>query len=670
MPLTRRALLALMSSSTFLVSTRSSPAIGAGELTAPGRPLDFPQGVASGDPTPGSVMLWTRAVPRDGADSARVRLQVSETPDFEALDVESVLSTSAASDFTLRVHVDHLAPDRWYYYRFLGGDGGASRTGRTRTAPPPDRARPVRMAFTSCQNYEQGFYGAWARMLADDEAAPPEDQIEFVLHLGDFIYERRWDTREDGSALSRTLPPFPDGVRLADHSYAESLADYRHLYRAYLEDPWLQAARARWPFVTTWDDHEFSNDNYQSYSHYESGPRLEPRRKFDANRAWFEYIPTTLDERPGQPCHGLREADLSGGEPERNRSARDSLCIYRQLRWGRHLDLLLTDARSYRSPPCLEKDTAARLGLPMNTVKLVAIADGGRDYNGGEPPATLPYGNGDIPNPARDRDPGTCLGRAQRDWLVERAAASDATWKLWGNPLPLLPLHLDMSSIPFAGYEDSVFNIDGWMGYPGELRHILERMREAGVGGLVSFSGDHHMHGAASVRPRPRPGEASDAPVAVDFACAGISSSPVYENVKSAAAEDHPDFAALVEARHEGRAVPNWNMTLLRGVLPAYGFSRTGLGSLSRWLGPNPANPGLAFADTTAHGYGLAVFDAGELRVELVAVAGVESPFDSPPPAVYRARFTLPHWPGGTAPRLSGPEFEGEPPFPFSLSTG
>lgn len=671
MSLSRRELLTLLSSGTFLFSVGERPGAAPAEPAEPVAPrsaLRFPQGVASADPGSGSVVLWTRAVPDDGASQCAVTLDISEQEDFASPLASRQLSVQADNDYTLRVWVEDLAPDRWYYYRFRGAQGSVSRTGRTRTAPAADQARDLRLAFVSCQNYEQAFYGGWARMLEDDLAAPPGEGIDAVLHLGDFIYERSWHSRQDGSAPSRVLPPFPDGHAGPDNRYAVSLADYRHLYRTYLSDPHLQAARARWPFICTWDDHEFSDDNFQSYSQYTREPKLEAQRKADANRAWFEYVPCALDELPGQDAHGLRSAVLTGEPETDNRSARDSLCIYRRLRWGSLVDLFLTDERSYRSPPCLEDGVAESLGLPMNTVELVAMADAGREYNDGAPPATLPWGDGKTPNPWRERAPGTCLGTAQRDWLVDGITRSGAIWKLWANPLPLLPLRLDLSSIPFAGYEDCVFNIDAWQGYPYEYHHIMSHLQQAGTAGVVSLSGDHHMHGAAQVLLDP--GNAESPAVALDFNCAGVSSSPLFDSVSAIAGEDHPDFAALVSAEHDSRHYPNWNMTLQDGVLAAFAFHKVGSGRLSRWLGSNPANPGLCFADSTANGYGLARFRADGLDVELVAIDRPREPFEQPPGAAYRARFRVPAWQAGEQPPRPEPEFRGRPPFPFSLTSG
>ena len=434
MILNRRQLLGLLSSGTFLLSAGVQAAI---KLTGSPQRLRFPQGVASGDPQPDAVMLWTRAEPEDPADTVMLSLQVAQDPDFTDLVLQAPpLSTGITSDYTLRAFVDNLEPARTYWYRFLGEDGSRSVTGRTRTAPHPDAAAPVTVALAACQNYESGYYGSWARMLADDMAAAEDEQIDFVMHVGDFIYERVFRQRYRGGDQPRLPPPFPDGGNDSRNDYAVSLEDYRHLYRTYLSDPHLQAARARWPFVCTWDDHEFSNNGYQSYSTYNGENRPEPQRKLNANQAWFEFIPMVLsDAGRGGPAHDFVGGKLGADEAENNNTAVDSLCIYRRLRWGRLLDIVITDNRSYRSPHCLPAGFHKQLGLPMNTVKLVEIADGGRDYQAGNPPEFLPYGDGDTPNPAVGAC-GTVLGEAQKEWFLEQLKESNATWKIWGNSMP------------------------------------------------------------------------------------------------------------------------------------------------------------------------------------------------------------------------------------------
>ncbi|MEM9253927.1 MAG: alkaline phosphatase D family protein [Pseudomonadota bacterium] len=665
MPLNRRELLAVFAGGSFYMTLPSHPVAAA--LSPPGTaPVQFPQGVASGDPQSDSVVLWTRALPGAGVenpDSVALLVQLSDREDFEEILLQEEIHATNEHDHTVRAFVDGLQPDTRYYYRFVGAKNSKSRIGRTRTAPASDQQRAINVAFSSCQSYEPGYYGGWARMLSDDLAAAEEDQIDFVLHLGDFIYERAWNTRYDGSPQSRVQPPFPDGFRTDKNRYAVSLADYRQLYKVYLSDPHLQAARARWPFICTWDDHEFSNNNFQSFSTYGGEAVADPERKLHGNKAWFEYIPAVLDELRGQPSHGFRPAAPTRDPAAANREAIHSLQIYRRLQWGAHLDVVMTDCRSYRSPPCVPAGLTEELGLPLMTIELVSMLDAGRDYNNGNPPATLPYGDGKLPNPARDRAPGSMLGSEQYDWFIDTLSSSPSTWKLWGNAVPLLPMYLDMSSVPFTDYEDSVVTIDPWAGYPGEKNRILQHLHDNEITGLVSFSGDHHLHGAATLSPD----SGADAPaVAVDFAVTAMSSSPVFEDLLHTARRDFPDFQPLVYKQTDEGILPLWNLSMLRGVLASLAYDRTGLQSLSSWLGPNEANRGLQFLDSTANGYGLATFAADELRVQLVTLEDVTRPFDQAPAVVERTRFRVPVWDANRGAEMQGPDFEGIAPFPFA----
>ncbi len=667
MLINRRALLGMMSSSTFFLSTGLG-AIETGEPDPVLPPLTFPQGVASADPQPDAVLLWTRAVPAAG-ERAQVMVQVATDEQFDNILVQRQLNCDTDSDFTLRIYLDGLAPNTRYYYRFVGPAGSHSRVGRTRTAPELDAPASARLALASCQNYQNGFYGAWARLLKDDQDAGGEGLIDFVLHVGDFVYERTWPTRYRGGELPRQLPAFPDGTVDGVNTYAQTLADYRHLYRTYLADPYLQAARARWPFVCTWDDHEFGNNGFQAYSNYHDLPQLTPQRKLDANRAWSEYVPALLGEETAEsPAHGFRHlaslasqaAKTTGDEmPLDNQQAVDSLCIYRRLAWGRDVDLLLTDSRSYRSPPPLDRALTEQVGQPMEAVTLVEILDAGNAYDNGNPPATLPWN--DLPNPAQARAPGTLLGDRQRAWFLESMRSSTARWKLWGNALPILPLRVDLSNIPFADFADGQLGVDAWAGYPYELEQLLSTFTDENIGGVVVLSGDHHMHAAGTLHP----GGDMSRVAAVEFNGAGISSDAMFEGVANAADNGRADFAQLVYRTSDAGEVPVWNMTLQDGVLASMAYSFTGLKSPARWLGPNAANPGLRYVDTQANGYVLVQCDSEAMTIDMVTTAEAAEPFENPLPERHRARFKLAAWPDGGQPVLEGPSFEGPAPFPY-----
>jgi alkaline phosphatase D len=153
---------------------------GGGDAAPDDRSFSFPQGVASGDPRPSSVMLWTRVQPEGGDGDVTLRLEVADSESFESPVVSETVQVGSDSDFTARVLVENLEPDTIYYYRFAAG-GDRSRAGRTWTAPEPGADTPIRFAWASCQDYSAGFYGAYRRMLNDDQAAPASDQLRFIL---------------------------------------------------------------------------------------------------------------------------------------------------------------------------------------------------------------------------------------------------------------------------------------------------------------------------------------------------------------------------------------------------------------------------------------------------------------------------------------------------------
>ena len=226
----------------------------------------YPEGVASGDPLPDSVILWTR-FPSAGGTAAKLRVEVAEDEAFERVVVTAAAQASAAADWTCRVLVGRLTPATTYWYRFTDPQGAGSRIGRTRTAPRDDSSAPAKFAFVSCQNVTQGAQNAYRRMIFEDERAAAGQQLDFVLHLGDFIYEIVWypEDRPQGmyDRRLRDLIRYPNGEKIRDFHIPTTVDDYRIAYRAYLHDPDLQDARARWPFVSMWDNHEFSWLGYQ-----------------------------------------------------------------------------------------------------------------------------------------------------------------------------------------------------------------------------------------------------------------------------------------------------------------------------------------------------------------------------------------------------------------------
>ena len=260
---------------------------------------DFAEGVASGDPAAESVLLWTRVSKAAQAERVPLFLEVAEDPAFRKLVCVADTQALREADHTCRVLVGGLEPAHVYWYRFIDSRGHGSRIGRTRTAPRPDEARDARFAFVSCQNICEGAQNAYRRMIFEDERAALADQLDFVLHLGDFIYEvveypedrpggRRYERRV------RDLVRYPHGEKVMSFHIPTTVEDYRTVYRAYLQDPDLQDARARWPFVAMWDNHEFSWLGWQSIQQFKGENRPAQTRKVAANQAWFEYQPARV----------------------------------------------------------------------------------------------------------------------------------------------------------------------------------------------------------------------------------------------------------------------------------------------------------------------------------------------------------------------------------------
>jgi alkaline phosphatase D len=180
----------------------------------------FPEGVASGDPEAGSVLLWTRR-PHGAHDTSKsLRVEVAEDAAFARVVARAEAHVSAESDWTSRVLVGGLKPSTVYWYRFSDAEGNGSRVGRTITAPADQDDRPVQIAFVSCQNANDGAQNAYRRMIYEDEHAPEQERLGFVLHLGDFIYEIVWypEDRPQGmyDRRLRDIVRYPHGEKIAD----------------------------------------------------------------------------------------------------------------------------------------------------------------------------------------------------------------------------------------------------------------------------------------------------------------------------------------------------------------------------------------------------------------------------------------------------------------------
>ncbi len=281
----------------------------------------FTLGVASGDPTPTSIVLWTRLAPDPlnggGIEPVEVPVgwEIALDDTFTTIVQSGIALATPQWAHSLHIEVENLESGRTYWYRFLVGDA-ISPVGRTRTAPARDSAlEQIRFAFGSCANWEHGYFSAY-RDLADRP-------IDFVVFLGDYFYEYPPDTDYQSA---QNAP-----VRLHTGGEVLTLDDYRNRHALYRTDPDLQRAHQMHPWIVTWDDHEVENN----YAGETSGSGLDPgafvARRTAAYQAYYEHMP-------------LRSSSIPAGP---------NLSLSRRFSFSRDVSLSILDTRQYRSPhPC------------------------------------------------------------------------------------------------------------------------------------------------------------------------------------------------------------------------------------------------------------------------------------------------------------------------------
>ncbi len=644
----------------------------------------FPEGVASGDPDHQSVILWTRR-PFERGEREVLSVEVAEDEAFRHVVATSSAPVSRAADWTSRVLVAGLKPARTYWYRFTDAEGNGSRVGRTITAPDPADGRAVNFAFVSCQDINDGTLNAYRRMIFEDERAAPADQLGFVLHLGDFIYEVMWYTEDLKTRYDRTVFDvcrIPDAQKVGNIHFPLTLEGYRTIYRAYLHNPELQDARARWPFVAIWDNHEFSWLGWQSVVKGGGYERPGQTVKVAANQAWFEYLParvtrphsTSLEtfDPPAVKDVKIERFDDDGlGDEPNNKTAINSLKGYRALRYGRHLDLIITDQHSYRGPDPTGDPSLERLGgaefLDMFPEELMEVLDGGRAYDGGHPPAEVHFGEAKVKNPQKDAPPQTILGAQQKAWLKDRLRASSATWKIWGNSQGTLEHRADPQNLPAGltvpwpeGY--ALVGAGDYGSAYVERGEIYDLVRDAKITGFAIVSGDLHSFWAGYAA-RALPPKAFE-PVGLSFVGASLSSPGTMEAQEHRLAKDHPLRPLYLADRPDG-AKPDWtfNMLLRHGVRSCLEYAKSRDLARARALSNPSLAPHLEFVDLGGHGYAKVRLSADEMRTEFVCIPRPVTRSDRPDggPLRYRVVHLAPLWRPGERPRLRQEVLEGDP---------
>jgi alkaline phosphatase D len=646
----------------------------------------YPEGVASGDPHPDSVLLWTRRPFESGTES-RLLVEVASDEAFKHVVASAPAVVSAASDWTCRVLAGNLEPATVYWYRFTDEMGHASRVGRTLTAPASDDPRPVKFAFISCQNANQGSQHAYRRMIFEDERLPPAERLNFVLHLGDFIYELVWypEDRPQGmyDRKLRDIVRYEHGEKIRDFHIPTTVDDYRAVYRAYLHDPDLQDARAHFPFVPMWDNHEFSWLGWQSFQVFDNTTRPQQTRKVAAMQAWFEYQPARIRKSSGAGLERfdppkvvnapITRFDAHGlGEEPNNLAALRSLTGYRAMRWGRHVELIITDQRSYRSEdPASRPEAQAFVSKDFPELvpqEALEILDGGRIYAGGKAPDVIPFGQQQIPNFRKNDPPQTILGAEQKAWFLERLKNSTATWKVWGNTTGTLDFRADPKNLPKglttpwpgAGYAGLMFG-DHSTAYV-ERAEIYSFVRGEGITGFATVAGDRHSFWAG-LAAETLPPKAFD-PVGIAFVVGSISAPGIVEALEHQLAKDHP-LRGLYLAQPPGSAKPQpaLNMLVRHGVRSCLEYQKSGDAELARGLSNPDLSPHLSFVDMGGHGYATVRASATEWECEFVCIP---RPVEHVArrdggPLLYRVVHRTPLWKKGEHPQLEQQVLEGNP---------
>jgi alkaline phosphatase D len=401
----------------------------------------FRQGVMSGEPTPGGITLWSRL---DGVEQrVGVDLEVARDREFRDVVARRRLTTGPSGDGTVKGRVGGLRAHEQYWYRFSTRTTD-SPVGRFRTALPPDSRQPVRFAFFSCQDWTHGFYNAHAVMARED--------VDFVVNLGDYVYAETYHSRAGGTGvrddrIGRAYDGPADIVPFLRQ--ARTLAHYRAKYNLYRGDADLRRMHAAFPMVSIWDDHEVV-DNYAGAPRDGGLPdfrRYSRARRAAAYRAFFEHMPVSP------------------------RGARSR--IYRSLRFGRTVELFLTDQRQYRDDQ--------------------------------------PCGDGIVPPCAGWDRPRDLLGRRQMRWLKGALERSPAAWKVMANQVTIMPTRV------LGG---ALFTYDTWQGYPREREELLAHIADRRIRDVVFVTGDIHTFLAGDVRRQMGEGP----PVALEFAGGSITS--------------------------------------------------------------------------------------------------------------------------------------------------
>ncbi|MFD0000033.1 alkaline phosphatase D family protein [Nocardia sp. NPDC127526] len=406
----------------------AAPAHAAGQV--------FRHGVASGDPLPTGVIIWTRVTPSDAAtpgsgagEPVSVHWEVATDAAFTSVVASGAVTTGPDADHTVKVDVPGLSAGSDYFYRFTAL-AAVSAIGRTRTAPAaqdsPDR---LRFGVASCANWEGGYFGAYRHLAARED-------LDAVIHLGDYLYEYSRGKHRGLLPLVREHDPVNEIV---------SLADYRIRHGQYKTDPDLAALHARYPFIAIWDDHESANDAWAGGAeNHDPAEGDWQARRAAAMQAYLEWMPV--------------RANGSGANAR----------LYRRFRFGALAELSMLDLRTYR-----DEQLPAVAGWRET-------ADPNRSITGKDQMDWLTAGLASAPT--RWKLVGTPVMFAPLQLPTTNPAVAAAFQAVLGTPDSGIPI-----------------NLDQWDGYAADRQRLFDTITGHDVADVVFLTGDIHTSWAADV---------------------------------------------------------------------------------------------------------------------------------------------------------------------------
>ncbi|KAF0178832.1 MAG: alkaline phosphatase D [Alphaproteobacteria bacterium] len=471
--------------------------------------VSFKHGVASGDPGLDRVVIWTRVTPEGGGD-VPVRWVVAHDRGLKNVVQTGEITTTAARDYTVKIDVQGLSPNQRLFYGFLCGDK-RSPVGRTRTLPRGG-VNELKLGVVSCSNHPFGFFNAY-------EALSKMDDIDVVLHLGDYIYEYGLNGYGGDVALTLGRMPRPE-VEIV------TLGDYRLRHAQYKEEPELQAAHAMAPWIVVWDDHEVANDSWQGGAEDHNPENNEGNwddRKQAALQAYYEWLPIR-DPEAGKPFEAINRSFQFGDLATIIMLETRLLARMQQLDYAKDLGPAtmawdMTDPTAPKPvPPGAPRPAAVRdVPMAIETATGRPIGDWARvrTIDPRNPPSGVMFmpdiegfKRGKLADPQR-----ALLGAAQEEWLKAQLAASrgaGTVWQVLGNQTVMARVTApDFSALPaplvakLEALQPGIgrflqltrfkvpMNLDAWDGYPAQRNRLYGMLTAADANAIV-VTGDSH----------------------------------------------------------------------------------------------------------------------------------------------------------------------------------